>query len=166
MASHRMSKSKEYRAWLRMKGCCYNKNINYYQKYGARGINMCDEWKDDFSNFIEDMGPMPAECNGLQLIDETKDFCKANCRWERKKQGAPIRAQKKELAPKNKSKLKNPKPVYISLEREMLDFIKSLALKMSIEQGVYIEPNDLIREALAKAFPTQQYDMFGKEIKK
>jgi len=48
------------------------------------------------------------------------------------------------------------------LEKDLVDFIKNQALQRSVNEGFYVEPNELIREALQKAFPTpKHYDMFG-----
>ena len=32
---------------------CYNKNSTKYYAYGARGINVCEEWKNDFLKFYD-----------------------------------------------------------------------------------------------------------------
>ena len=40
-----------YREWGYMKNRCYNPNSDSYKYYGARGIIICDEWKDDFMAF-------------------------------------------------------------------------------------------------------------------
>lgn len=34
-----------------MKERCYNPNNTYYKNYGARGITICDEWRDNFVEF-------------------------------------------------------------------------------------------------------------------
>jgi len=80
--------------------------------------------------------------------------------WVQKPKGRPI--IKKEKQPKKRSKINNPQSICLVMEKDHLDFIKKQALQLSVQQGTYIEPNELIREALQKAFPTpKQFDMFG-----
>lgn len=40
-----------YNIWNGIKSRCSNPNDTCYQHYGARGITVCDEWKNDFSSF-------------------------------------------------------------------------------------------------------------------
>lgn len=42
-----------YFIWIRIKTRCYNKQYEEYEYYGARGISMCDEWRNDFVKFYE-----------------------------------------------------------------------------------------------------------------
>lgn len=111
---------------------------------------------------------MPQNCNGLMLIDQSKDFCKHNCQWTFNNTGKKPDPKKnpKEIKRK-KSGIKNPKSICLVMEREHIDFIKSQALQRSIQEGTYVEPNQLIREALQKAFPApKQFDMFGDRMAK
>lgn len=48
---HGLSKSPIYTVWRGMKSRCYNKNHVGYKNYGGRGIEICDEWKEDFERF-------------------------------------------------------------------------------------------------------------------
>lgn len=48
-----MSKNKRlYSVWKSMRQRCYNPNNYKYKNYGARGISVCDEWRD-YSKFEE-----------------------------------------------------------------------------------------------------------------
>jgi hypothetical protein len=40
-----------YRIWLQMKNRCFNEKTARYKDYGARGIKVCDDWKNDFMSF-------------------------------------------------------------------------------------------------------------------
>lgn len=42
-----------YSKWSGMKRRCYNTNDSHYKNYGALGITMCNEWKNDFGKFRE-----------------------------------------------------------------------------------------------------------------
>ena len=64
-----------------MKQRCYNKNVKCYKYYGGKGIEMCEEWKSDFSCFFNWM----VENNwhiGLEIdrIDNSKGYNPDNCR--------------------------------------------------------------------------------------
>ena len=81
MTKHRMHGTREYRAWLRMKSVCYNEKHASYKTYGKRGIRVCPEWKDNFSQFYKDMGEAPEGCTGIEIIDINADYSKYNCKW-------------------------------------------------------------------------------------
>ena len=162
MTTHKLSKTREYQAYQRMKTYCYNPNAPCFSNYGAKGIKVCKQWVDSFVNFIDDMGKMPENCNGIELLNPEADFCKLNCRWGKKKSGRNSLGKKIVKSKHPKTKLKNPKQVCLWIEKEQLDFIKRQALQKSLESGVLIESNELIRQALIKAFPApSQFDMFG-----
>jgi len=111
------------------------------------------------------MGKMPVECNGIALIDCKKDFCKLNCEWRSTHAGR--HKNENEIREKQavRSKFKNPIPLCIVLEKDLLEFIKAQAIQMSVIDHKFISHNELIRNALIKSFPTpKQYDMFGKSL--
>ncbi len=76
-------KSKTYRTWRSMMQRCYRVKEKSYANYGARGISVCERWRD-FVNFLADMGEVP---DGMELdrIDNARGYEPGNCRWATRK---------------------------------------------------------------------------------
>jgi len=51
MSTHKMSSTALYNVWAGIKRRCYNENQVSYKYYGAKGVLMCDEWRDSFESF-------------------------------------------------------------------------------------------------------------------
>ncbi len=106
---------------------------------------------------------MPANCNGLDRHDKTKEFNKYNCLWAYKTKGCKRKTG--ELKPRKippGSKIKQPVSICLTIEKDHLEFIKKQAMHRSLELGHLIEANDMIRDALKQSFPmNKQMDMFG-----
>lgn len=71
----------EYRAWAAIKARCHVPTSAGYYKYGAKGISVCDRWRDSFENFIADMGVKPSPQHSIDRIDPRGNYEASNCRW-------------------------------------------------------------------------------------
>lgn len=79
---HGLSGNKIYNNWRAMIGRCYDPNNKDYHNYGAKGISVCDEWREDIRNFYN-----WAMSNGyrdnltVNRKDNSKGYYPENCEW-------------------------------------------------------------------------------------
>lgn len=69
-----------YSVWQGIKTRCFNTRHPSFQRYGAVGITMAEEWRNDFEAFRKAVGPRP-EGSSLDRIDNTKGYFPGNVRW-------------------------------------------------------------------------------------
>lgn len=73
----------EYLAWKTMRQRCNNPNKEHYDRYGGRGIKICERW-DDFWKFLEDVGPRPSKTHSLHRVDNDGNYEPGNVMWATK----------------------------------------------------------------------------------
>lgn len=79
-------KMPEYVIWGSIVQRCCNPNNIHYRHYGGRGITICDSWRSDFANFLNDMGRRPEKGYSVERIDNNGNYEMSNCKWATKKE--------------------------------------------------------------------------------
>lgn len=84
--SHGLSDTPIYSVWLAMRRRCRLSTSTNYERYGGRGIRVCDEWASSFEAFhawASGNGYEP----GLEIdrIDNDGHYEPSNCRWVTRK---------------------------------------------------------------------------------
>lgn len=72
--------TKTYFAWRSMRSRCYNRSNPSFRHYGARGITVCQQWLDNYDQFVADMGQAP-EGRSLDRVNNALGYSPENCRW-------------------------------------------------------------------------------------
>ena len=81
---------------------CENPEASGYDRIGARGIRMCERWRQRkgglvnfYNDIVSSIGEKPSPEHGLTRIDESRDFEPGNMAWLTQTQRQALRKAQK-----------------------------------------------------------------------
>lgn len=90
---HHQYNTRLYHIWQGMKARCSNVNDTRYDRYGGRGITVCDEWCHNFATFQKwAIEHGYSEDLTIDRIDNDKNYEPNNCRWVTNKEQSANRS--------------------------------------------------------------------------
>lgn len=138
--THGQSGTPAYRCWVKMIQRCENPNEINFERYGGRGITVCPEWRNSFSQFLIDMGPRPSRAHSIERKDNSKGYSKDNCVW-----ATPVE--------QGANKRNNRLILFNGHVRSLSVWCRELGLKYNITRQRIVRENWTIKRAFTTPTP-------------
>ena len=79
---HKQYGTRLYQTWADMKRRCYNEDNKSYKYYGAKGVAVCEEWKNNFESFYNwSIANNYSDDLTIDRINPFGNYEPTNCRW-------------------------------------------------------------------------------------
>lgn len=78
-------------SYYSMRARCENPSSPSYFRYGARGVQVCERWKNSYAIFRVDMGDRP-KGTSINRLDNAVGYCPGNCVWSTRAEQAQNRS--------------------------------------------------------------------------
>lgn len=119
---HGFTKTPIYQTWQAMKARCFDKKQKLYQRYGGRGISVCQEWKRDFLAFKGWAESSGWEI-GLELdrIDNNGNYEPSNCRFVTSQQNCRNKGNNKPITFNGETRLQIEWAEYLGVSKGLLN---------------------------------------------
>lgn len=140
------------------KARCFNIRRSEYERYGGRGITMCDRYRKSFISFLGDIGPCPSAQHQLDRMDNNghyscgqceqclKNKWKMNVRWATQKQQCRNRRSNLLLTFNRETKLLIDWAVELGISMKRLS--SRIKRGWSAEKALSVQPTRLRSPAL------------------
>ena len=73
--------NQERAIWRSMLRRCYSQTAGAYADYGAKGVTVCNQWRESFDAFFQDVGPRPTRDHQLNRINCSGNYEPNNVNW-------------------------------------------------------------------------------------
>ena len=130
-----------------MRHRCLNSKHQQFKDYGGRGIKICDQWLNDFQQFMADVGVKPSSDLTLDRLNNNGHYEPGNVAWRSRSDQQLNRRQ----LPKSNDRL----ITYNSETKTLEDWSKYTGIKRSTLQG-RLDSGWSITEALTT--PVRSYN--------